>query len=291
MFPLLETAIGFVAVMLLLSLLVKSLTTLIKDHFDFYSDNLKYEVSRLLRNSLGVTLSQLQNNPAIVAKAPWIKDTDWSRVGDEFFNKENVDWLLKELGAAGPQLANLEGRLAVHAGKVSYMFEQRMKNLSIVVGLALCLFADINAFRIWRTLYANDQLRTTFASDVATKALLAEQESDRQASNNVNLESTTQALAAGGTANNRKTPPSDAGIESERQSLKKASDGFRNSLADFTQQVSFGVGHIWKDDVPRKRDLAIEFIGALLTGILVSVGAPYWHNLLESLGSLSQSKK
>jgi len=51
------------------------------------------------------------------------------------------------------------------------------------------------------------------------------------------------------------------------------------------------VGHIWKDPVDRKRDMLLEFLAACLTGILVSVGAPYWHDLLESLSSLRQTKK
>ena len=278
MFPLIETAIGFLAVMLLLSLLVKSLTSLIKDHFDFYTDNVKYEASRFVRNALGKTWSELEQDPVISAKAPWVRDIKWERVGDEFFNKDNVEWMLKELGASPAQLQNLDGRLAVHLGRVKYMFEQRMKNLSVAVGLGLCLFLDINAIAIWRTLYTHDQLRTTFASEVATRALLESEKAEAKPSDN---KQTAGALPS----------RDDAQREQQRQRLKEASDGFRKSLTDFTKEVSFGVGHIWKDPVDRKRDMLLEFLAACLTGILVSVGAPYWHDLLESLSSLRQTKK
>ncbi len=279
MFPLIETAIGFLAVMLLLSLLVKSLTTLIKDHFDFYTDNLQYEVSRLIRNAVGRSWSDLRRDPAVVAKAPWIADINWSRVGDEFFNVDNVKWLLTQIDP-NVDVTNIEGRLKVHLSRVQYMFEQRMKNLAIAVGIALCMLLDINAATIWRTLYTHDQLRTTFASDVATQALVDAQKAG--------------AAPQSSPASPTPVTPSaqeDSGAqrEQQRQRLKEAGDQFRTNLTDFTKQVNFGVGRIWKEDLTGWA-LLIEFISALLTGILVSVGAPYWHDLLENLTSLRQPK-
>src|SRR5262249_52133799 len=256
MFPLLETAIGFVAVMLILSLLVKSLTSILKDHFDFYCDNLRYEVSRLIRNTTGKVLADIETDPELLAKAPWIADVEWSRIGDEFFNKENVTWILKALGATDAQLVNLDGRITGHLSRVKYMFEQRMKNLSCAVGLGLCLVLDINALTIWKTLYTHDQLRTTFASDVATKALIQSDEATKGAANS--------------------------------ESLGSAAGEFRNRLLEFTRTVSFGIGRIWRDNLG-KRNLLYEFIGAVLTGLIVSVGAPYWHDVLENLSSLRRT--
>ena len=149
MFPLLETAIGFVAVMLILSLLVKSVTSILKDHFDFYTDNLRYEVGRLIRNTTGRLLTDLESDPQVLARAPWVGDVNWSRIGDEFFIKDNALWVLRALGATDAQLENLDGRLAGHLSRVKYTFEQRMKNLSFAVGLGLCLTLDINALTIW----------------------------------------------------------------------------------------------------------------------------------------------
>ena len=58
--------------------------------------------------------------------------------------------------------------------------------------------------------------------------------------------------------------------------------------------VSFGIGKAWREIGSQRpqgvRGWGIEFIGAFLTGILVSVGAPYWHDLLESLASLRKPK-
>jgi hypothetical protein len=63
---------------------------------------------------------------------------------------------------------------------------------------------------------------------------------------------------------------------------------FRGRLLQFTRDVSFGIGRVWHHELP-KRDLLYEFIGAALTGLLVSVGAPYWHDVLENLSSLRRT--
>jgi hypothetical protein len=288
MFPLLETAIGFLAVMLVLSLLVKSLTSLLKDHFDYYTDNLEYEASRLIRNTIGKSWTQLKSDPAVLARAPWVNDLDWSRVGDEFFNADNLTWLLTELGATPAQLQNLEGRLAVHVSRVKYMFEQRMKNLSIAVGIGLCLLLDVNALTIWTTLYRHDQVRTMFASDSATRALLASDQSDAQ--------STQPSSSPGADQPNGGSTADSEARAAQRKRLADATKGFGESLSRFTTDVSFGIGWIWKTpseepaSQPHLWDYLIEFVAALLTGILVSVGAPYWHDLLESLSSVRQAK-
>ena len=55
--------------------------------------------------------------------------------------------------------------------------------------------------------------------------------------------------------------------------------------------MTFGVGRIWTGAVKGLSGLLYEFLGSLLTGILVSIGAPYWHDLLRALTALWQAKK
>jgi hypothetical protein len=60
------------------------------------------------------------------------------------------------------------------------------------------------------------------------------------------------------------------------------------------------VGRIWQtkaaqgdsNDAQRTpfQNLVYEFFGSLLTGILVSIGAPYWHDILQALSSLRPDK-
>ena len=60
MFPLIETIIAFSAIMLALSFLVKSLTSVIENHFDSYSRNLKHEVFSLIEGTIDISRKKLQ---------------------------------------------------------------------------------------------------------------------------------------------------------------------------------------------------------------------------------------
>jgi hypothetical protein len=144
-----------------------------------------------------------------------------------------------------------------------------MKTLAFASGLALCLALDINAATIWHALYTNSQLRTLFASEYATQALLTAE-------------------------NAPQTPPVNPPPQTAAD-LAAARAAFGESVTRFVTNVSFGVGRIWQapggagqpsnqiDTLPK---FLVEFLGALFTGLLVSVGAPYWHDLLKSLSSI-----
>jgi hypothetical protein len=118
MLPLLDTVIGFVAIRPVLSMLVKSVTSLVTNHVDFYSTNLEHEFDRLVLAVLGKTSNQtvadLEKNPATLKEAVWFKGINWERRGDEFLTTEHMKWVLKKLGAPDVTLKNLEDRLRVH---------------------------------------------------------------------------------------------------------------------------------------------------------------------------------
>jgi hypothetical protein len=74
--------------------------------------------------------------------------------------------------------------------------------------------------------------------------------------------------------------------DAARADLEKQRKEFQKALGEFQQNTSFGMGAIWRAAAEGPigwRLLWFEFIGSLLTGILVSIGAPYWHNLLRAL--------
>ena len=265
MLSLIETLTGFAAIMLMLSLLVKTLTSVIKNQWDYYSDNLKHEVERLTLETTGKTWEALIRNPA----APmWVKNIHWERLGDEFLTPAYMSWFLKQLDS-NARVFDLESRLTIHVANVKYTFQMRMKNLALAVGLAVCLLCNINAFTIWRTLYTDQQLRATFSgpyADAATR--LAEEQAKTSAPNG---------------------DQKDATIKS-----------FKDSLEGFLTDVKFGVGQIWMtrptgdsknaNQRTQSQIFVYEFFGSLLTGILVSIGAPYWHDILQALSSLRPTK-
>jgi hypothetical protein len=280
MLPLIDTVIGFAAIMLVLSLLVKTLTSLVKNHVDFYSTNLKHEVDRLAQAVLGRSwdeaVTALARNPATQRDAHWFRGIIWERLGYEFLNRPNMEWVLTKLGAAPGALDHLEDRLQVHVANISYAFNTRMKNLALVIGLFLCLALDVNAVTIWQTLYSDQQLRTTFATTYAKAALQATAAAEGQPSASAGPGKVTDSAGNSG-----------SGLGQETQEFMK-------QLVDFQKNVSFGVGRVWMKPPPAQtalqswRFMATEFFGSLLTGVLISIGAAYWHDLLRSLASLRQ---
>lgn len=282
MLPLIETIIGFAAIMMTLGFLVKSLTSLIKNHFDFYSSHLKHEVGRLLNGTLNKTLAD-------VKKTSWGKDINWNRLGDEYLTKRNMDWVLSKLGAKKKDLENLEGRLAVHLGNIKYAFEKRLKNISLIVGLALCLGLNINAVSIWNTLYNDQQVRATFAGPYAEAAVASAQQfakSDKEESD-IPEEKTTPVNEKVADKSKKEQK-----VNKERKKLQNQTENFLAQLKRFQADVNFGVGRIWTDPpVKWWPGFVFEFLGTLLTGILVSIGAPYWHDLLRALTALRRQKK
>ena len=283
MLSLIETITGFAAIMLMLSLLVKTLTSVIKNQWDYYSDNLKHEVQRLALETTGKAWDSLLQG---VSTPEWAKNIHWERLGDEFLTPAYMSWFLKQLDQ-NARVFDLESRLKIHIANVKYAFEMRMKNLALAVGLGLCLLANINAFTIWKALYTDEQLRATFSGAYADKASALASESARQ-----------------------QTQPNDQGKPADQAQLDKQMQTFQTNMRSFLTDVSFGVGKIWRgsqqalltqvenqvktqpgNEAKSPFEMFMyEFFGSLLTGILVSIGAPYWHDILQALAALRPDK-
>jgi hypothetical protein len=304
MLSLIETITGFAAIMLMLSLLVKTLTSVIKNQWDYYSDNLKHEVERLALETTGKAWDTLRKSSSVPV---WIGNIHWERLGDEFLTPAYMSWFLKQLDPTA-QVGDLESRLKIHVANVKYAFEMRMKNLALAVGLGLCLLCNINAFTIWKSLYTDEQLRATFSNAYAEKASeLASEQAKPE------------------------TPAGDQGKGDQAKATDKAQldnqvKNYQTNMRSFLKDISFGVGRIWrptpatgkadqaKEAGPQPQEASqaqsenqakeksgnekkspfetfmYEFWGSLLTGILVSIGAPYWHDILQALAALRPDK-
>lgn len=263
MFLLIETIVGFSVIMLMLSFLVKSLTSVVKNHINYYAENLKTEVEHFLRETLDQSFDKIEELTG-KDKKPVLAKVPWRRLGEEYLNVENMKELLKKVTGPG-EYENLEARVKKHQANLKYAFDVRMKNLSLACGLGLCLLLNVNAFTIWKTLYTDSQTRAKFASTAYVDNVL---EKDRI------LE--VQVKAASEDSLKRKD------LEEQRENLKQ-------EIASFRGDVNFGIGAVWKDNTEGgKSNFLFEFLGSLLTGILVSIGAPYWHDILRTLSKIRQ---
>lgn len=289
MLSLVETLIGFSVVMLLLSLLVKSLTSVVKNHVDYYSENLRAEVDRFLSGTIGRSTQDLTG----------MREIQWKRVTEEFLTKENMVWWLNQARIKAVKLKEIqdgiEKRLEIHRKNLQFAFAKRTSYIALAMGLALCLFMNINAFTIWDTLYRDQGVRAKLASPESVKAA---QDLKKEVENKL------EQWKKQGTET--ETP------EESKGDLQKQLDELNKQLAHFRGAVDFGMGRVWTDPpdkVEKKVEgkatnqtlsadgakekkgwpwgfLLYEFFGSLLTGVLVSIGAPYWHDLLKNLISL-----
>jgi hypothetical protein len=171
-----------------------------------------------------------------------------------------VGSLLKTLGVSfDPDTLRI--KVELHKATLRYFFERRMKNLSLVAGVALCLGLNINAMTIWDTLYHDQGVRAKFSSPQSMDSVMKQYEELQK-----NQENSAQAAGS-------------ADLAKQRENLKKEVNNFRG-------EVNFGVGRIWTERGESPKLLLYEFFGSLLTGILASIGAPYWHDLLRALANL-----
>jgi hypothetical protein len=290
MLSLIETLTGFAAIMLMLSLLVKTLTSVIKNQADYYSDNLRHEVQRLALETTGKAWDTLMQNPNT---PDWARNIHWERLGDEVLTPAYMSWFLRQLDQ-NARVFDLDTRLKIHVANVNYAFQIRMKNLALAVGLALCLLGNINSLTIWKSLYKDQQLRAKFSGPYAERAAaLANGEAPKGASTTP----TPQTLPPGQTPQTLE-PPKKLSPDEAAAQIKT----FQSNMRSFLTDVSFGVGKIWRAHPPdyttetddEKKSgfefFSYEFFGSLLTGILVSIGAPYLHDLLQALAALRPDK-
>src|SRR5260370_31003558 len=208
-----ETLTGFSAIILMLSLLVKTRTSVIKNQWDESIRNRNHEVQRVAVETTGKTLEKLIHSRT----APdWVEKIHWERLGDEFLTPAYMSWFLQQLDQ-NAKVFDLDSRLKIHIANVKYTFEMRMKNLALAVGLGLCMLCNINALTIWKSLYTDQQLRATFANSYADKATALAQ---------------TQANAT--------TP--NAGQQATEEHVKR----LQSSLRGFLTEQRFGVVRIWR---------------------------------------------
>ena len=216
---------------------------------------------------------------------------DWKRLGEDYLSKENIIWVMRKINplkVTNEVIEGLDGRLAVHVSNVRYMFEKRLKNITLAVGLVLCLGLNINAIAIWDKMYNDQDARAKFSSQEFVEAAL--QRADALGGEIQNIEKEKKRVAQKGTG---KEKTKEEELNAKEGELAKQREDILRQVRHFQGEVSFGIGKIWTETPKKGHEvgfLLFEFLGSLLTGILVSIGAPYWHDLLRALTNLRKDK-
>src|SRR5216684_3971263 len=122
MIQLLDTALGFVAIMAMLSLLVKCLTSLIKSYVDYYSGQLHAEVDSLVQGMLGQSLG------ALAATHAWLNDINWKSLGEEYLTVDKMKFFLQKPEPTGVNRGALNSGVVLPLGILRLGSNRRMKN-------------------------------------------------------------------------------------------------------------------------------------------------------------------
>jgi predicted lactoylglutathione lyase len=263
----LDTVIAMVIVLLVLSLIVQSLQTIVKKWFKFKS--------RTILDSLHDLFTYVQEKEDQVKEAAQASDKLVEAVKGELkklgrvsliskhamvdsIAKEDLLKILERIGAT-----NLQGEVDKWYETVMQGFEERytrhMKTVAICISVVVVIFFNANFFQVYQNISKSDQLRTALIaqSEDVNKRLDALREQGAQAS---------------GTAQQQ--------LEAAQKQL--AADIDNVASLGFTPLRREQVSAFFSGQIAPMHALKV-LIGWAIMVMLLSVGAPFWQDVLESL--------
>lgn len=262
MLALIDTVIGFAALMLVLSMLIKAATSMIKNLGSYAEEALKHEMGLLLESPKVTEIlgSKLDLN---------LTQVNFGGLGKRYLTLENLEGLAgKDLaGKVKDKAAEMKSVVDAHRRKLDLLLEKRNKNLSLVVGVIICLALNINAFAVWQGLYSNQQLRMRFSSPEYVDQVLTK---------SADLKKEIAKLDKAESQDDKE----------KRAAYIKTRGIIEKQLDTVAADVDFGLGAVWRGEAESWRGLLFQFFGSLLTGILASIGAPYLHDMLRTISAL-----
>jgi len=274
----LDTVIAMIVVLLVLSLIVQSIQSIIKKWLKLKSKSILVSLNDLFDY---VGSNQIINHPpAAVVEA--VKN-EFKRLGRVSLIKKApmVDSIAKEdllkildkielQGLADEKLAQLKEQVNKWFDTVMQSFEERytrhMKTVAIIVSIVVVILLNANFFDVYRNISTNDVVRATLIDQ-------------REA-----VEARLKQASAG-----TQPPETEEQLKLEIEGLKKLLD--QTSAFGFTPLTGGDVTNFfqakgaWANTSTWQRFLYfLELIGGwAIMVMLLSVGAPFWQDALESL--------
>lgn len=258
MLTLMDTAIGFIVVLLMISLVIKGLTSVIKNFVDYkraiIADQIRKFVERADAQSehwrkLLKGLYQ-EGRMGGEARDPRLSHSLNKAIGDGGLRS----WLAAG-ETPGEKAQDILPLVQTLNDQIGEAVSATNKNFSLLIGLALCLLLNINALTVWTSLYHDANLRAQFSAPAMIQSVSGAATESKE----------TAAVAT-----------------SQAVGMAQA----REYIASLKRDIPFAMGKIWTGEVKGARAVAYEFVGSLLTGLLASVGAPYLHDMLRTLTAL-----
>ena len=263
----LDTVIAMVIVLLVLSLIVQSLQTIVKKWFKIKSRSILDSLHDLF-DYVGVKEMQVKEAAQASEQLVEAVKGELKKLGRVSLIRKHAmvdsiakDDLMKILDRIGAN--NLRGEVDKWYETVMQGFEERytrhMKTVAICISVVVVIFFNANFFQVYQNISKSDQLRTV---------LIAQSEDVNRRLNALQQ----QGSQAPGT---------------EQQQLEAAQ---KQLAADIDNVASLGFTPLRREQVAAFFSGEVEpmhalkvLIGWAIMVMLLSVGAPFWQDVLESL--------
>ncbi len=258
MFVLIDTAIGFIVVILVLGLAIKGITSLFTN---MVGSSAWLEKARVLG-----LLNQLDNDKGGPRQGILPDDRlAQMKIAAKDGNLSMNSLLRQAQARQGRERVpeSVVGQVRDSHEQFRDQLETTNKNLALALALTLCLLLNVNCLSIWRSLYADANLRAQFSAPQMVQTVGGGDQA--------------RAEQAG--------TPAKANQDQVQASLALAKQA-QEHLDWLGKNVPFAMGKIWTGQVSGFGELLYEFLGSLLSAVLASVGAPYLHDMLRLLTAM-----
>ena len=182
-------------------------------------------------------------------------------------------------GALRAKLAHVNNWYDTVMQSFEERYNRHMKNVAIYISICVVVFFNVNIFRVYRNL-STDALQRSLIVKAGEKMI-----DERLGATNANV-----SPGAGGGAPAQTTPPSVEELKQDLAAVRGYASSYRElgfsslTWADIRSWVSTLSFNVPGSDWVRYRFADLKaMLGWALTVLLLSVGAPFWQDTLESL--------
>lgn len=184
------------------------------------------------------------------------------------------DALLAQLATANGDLQLLHANVAAwfdnSMDRVSGVYKRHLKQMSLLVGTILVLVVNADTLKVGRSLWNDTALRATMAQTASTLV------NEGQAQPNSGANSIAAAAGnTGGQAALAPQPDLDAAVTVAVDRIREAEQDLRPLPLGWT--LSAAPQWQWSLAWP----VFVKIVGLFLTAIAISLGAPFWFDLLS----------
>ena len=276
MFDTLDTIIGFVVIIFILSIIAQSAQALLKRFLNPKTSIVVNKIKEILDK---ITPEEAAKMEILKGEFNVVKNALKKKYKFSEFTVDNLKAVADEVGKAGPagkasfgaaDIENIKSKITAGLESESKNLQERythyMGQMSVAIALIISVGLNADSLQMMEKIGSDKAVRQALVqSDYLTK-LSAEKKADK--------------------------PAGAASSKEETERLKKNIAGVSDLMKEY-QGLNIGVkwSKTGEDFMKTSGWTTVFFIlqklvGLMITATLVSMGAPFWHDTLESLTGL-----